>query len=136
MKKIFFAVAMCLMLAGVLTSCSSNSPEGVAEKFMENMKNENAEALVEMLELPDGLRSSSEKDKEELVELFDKKLFKSLDKKDGIKDYKVIDVDMDGDKAEVTVKTLFGNGDEEEQTIPVVKDEDGNWKILFDMQKS
>ena len=139
MKKIFFAVAMCLMLAGDLTSCSSNSPEGVVEKFMEAMKNEDAKAVAELFTFPldekEYTAKEAEKAKEEIAEMVEKKVFKSTDKKDGIKDYKITSVEKDGDKVIVKVNTLFGNGDEEESKFPVVKDKDGNWKLLFDMNK-
>ena len=140
MKKIIAAVTLCLMLAGVLVSCSSNSPEGVAEKFMKCMKNKDANGMVELLEFSQTEKPLTAEEikegKEQIAEMIEKKVFKSLDEKGGIKSYDVVSVEEKGDdKATVKMKTFWENGDEDDTSIDVGKDKNGNWKVLFELNK-
>ena len=53
------------------------------------------------------------------------------EKKDKVKSYEVIseEIDENGEKAVVTMKVVYEDGKEKEETTNLQKDEDGNWKI-------
>lgn len=48
-----------------------------------------------------------------------------------MKSYEVIseEIDENGEKAVVTMKVVYEDGKEKEETTNLQKDEDGNWKI-------
>ena len=58
-----------------------------------------------------------EKSKEQLALLLEDKGKKEYDRKQGIKDYEINDETIDGDKATVKVKIIYGNGEEKEETM-------------------
>ena len=140
MKKILFAIAFGFIAIAAMTSCgNSNSPEGVVKKQIECLKNKDAEGLVELLNMGELSRKSgdAEKDKAELTSLIQEKAFKSVDEKGGIKSYEILDVDAPksaepGSIAFVKVKTVYGNGSENEDRVKVKMDEEGQWKLSME----
>ena len=132
MKKLFVLAAFCLMMAGVLTSCSSNSPKGVTSEYMDCLKSKDTKGLVELLDIEDMLKGEDPvKAKAELTSLIDEKILPELDKKGGIKSYKITSEQIDEEKGTATVgmKITYGNGEESENDAKLVKDKNGNWRV-------
>ena len=132
MKKVFAFAVLCLALAGTLTSCSNNSPKGVVSEYMDCLKNKDAKGLIELLDLEEDMKDEDPvKAKEELTSLINDKVLKELDKKGGIKSYKITSEKIDEEKGTATVglKITYGDGEESESESKLIKDKNGKWKV-------
>lgn len=113
-----------LFLVFLVTSCSSNSPKVVAEKFLTEMENQNFEeakkyaddSMKQLLSMLDGMPKGNNK-KAENVKV------------------KVVRVEENGDKAKAFY-IVEGNdveGESKEQNIDLKK-VDGKWKVSFNKE--
>ena len=130
MKKLFSTLAVALVALIAFTACGGheNSPQGVAKAAMEALQSGDAEAYFDLME---GAEES--KNREQTVALIKEKAFKSIEAKDGIKSYEIIEpeepIAADADKATIKVNVFYGNGQEEGKTLRLKKDDNGNWKL-------
>lgn len=130
MKKLFSTLAVALVALIAFTACGGheNSPQGVAKAAMEALQSGDAEAYFDLM---DGAEES--KNREQSVALIKEKAFKSIEAKDGIKSYEIIEpeepIAADADKATIKVNVFYGNGQEEGKTLRLKKDDNGNWKL-------
>ncbi len=130
MKKLFSTLAVALVALIAFTACGGheNSPQGVAKAAMEALQSGDAEAYFDLM---DGAEES--KNREQTVALIKEKAFKSIEAKDGIKSYEIIEpeepIAADADKATIKVNVFYGNGQEEGKTLRLKKDDNGNWKL-------
>ena len=62
-----------------------------------------------------------------LAGMLEEKLSSELDKKGGIDNYKITDIQIDGEKATAKVHVAYKDGSEDDQTINLVKVDD-EWK--------
>ena len=130
MKKLFSTLAVALVALIAFTACGGheNSPQGVAKAAMEALQSGDAEAYFDLME---GAEES--KNREQSVALIKEKAFKSIEAKDGIKSYEIIEpeepIAADADKATIKVNVFYGNGQEEGKTLRLKKDDNGNWKL-------
>lgn len=122
MKRLF--LIPMLFLVFLVTSCSSNSPKVVAEKFLTEMENQNFEeakkyaddSMKQLLSMLDGMPKGNNK-KAENVKV------------------KVVRVEENGDKAKAFY-IVEGNdveGESKEQNIDLKK-VDGKWKVSFNKE--
>lgn len=130
MKKLFSTLAVALVALIAFTACGGheNSPQGVAKAAMEALQSGDAEAYFDLME---GAEESQ--NREQTVALIKEKAFKSIEAKDGIKSYEIIEpeepIAADADKATIKVNVFYGNGQEEGKTLRLKKDDNGNWKL-------
>ena len=124
MKHIFKLFS--LIIAFVLVSCSGSEPKDLADKAAGYIQDKDSKALVEMIS---GYDEMSEQDQEMCTGLVAKS-FAMMDKKDGLKDYEVLEEKIDGEKATVKMKYVYGNGDEDEGKMKFEK-KDGKWGLLL-----
>lgn len=130
MKNLFSTLAVALVALIAFTACGGheNSPQGVAKAAMEALQSGDAEAYFDLME---GAEES--KNREQSVALIKEKAFKSIEAKDGIKSYEIIEpeepIAADADKATIKVNVFYGNGQEEGKTLRLKKDDNGNWKL-------
>lgn len=120
MKKLLFITAI---LAGALafTSCSSNTPKGVAKKAIAALQKGDYKAYAATFDL-------SESDQQWLAGVAEEKVNKQLESKRGVKSFEISDVKMNGeDRAVVTVHVCYNNGEEIDEHMSYVK-KDGVWK--------
>lgn len=137
-KLLFFAIG--IVAVGLVLSCSSsNSPESVVKKLMECYKNQDAEGIAELVNLEEISKDEDEleKNKAEMASMLREKVFKSIEQKGGIKNYEIIDIEVaetpePGSLAIVTVKTVYNNGEEEENKSKLRMDRDGKWKLSLE----
>lgn len=131
MRKLF--VSLCIaLLAMVMGSCGSgNTPAGVAEASIKCIQKEDVEGYLELLDLDTSKSKDPAKSKEELTALFNAKLLPALRAKGGVKSYEILseEINETGDKATVEANVVYGNGEESKQTIDLVKNEAGEWKM-------
>ena len=97
MKKMISFLSLALV-ALAFVSCSKNSPEGVVTEYFTYVQKGQYEEAVELLYFKKGL---SDKDKENLVSMFREKGSKDNDKKGGISEVVIDNVEMaeDGESA-------------------------------------
>ena len=130
MKKLFSTLAVALVALIAFTACGGheNSPQGVAKAAMEALQSGAAEAYFDLM-----YGSEESQNREQTVALIKEKAFKSIEAKDGIKSYEIIEpeepIAADADKATIKVNVFYGNGQEEGKTLRLKKDDNGNWKL-------
>lgn len=133
MKKL--SIILSLVIASFLfftTSCgtsSSSSPADISKKIPKYIEKGNVDAFIAVLST-DGNELSDE-DKEKLTAMVQMGQAE-IKEKDGIKSIEVIEEDINeaGDKANVKLKIIYGNGEEDTQTDKFVM-EDGKWKYTM-----
>ncbi len=127
MKKFFYSIAICIC-AIVMAACSSNNtPTGVAEAYLDNVKNGDYEAIVEQLYFNNEVTPEQ---KQELVTTLEEKAKQSAEKGKSITDYKITgeEIKEEGDKAVVTYIAIKEDGSEDSEKINLVK-KDKKWLI-------
>ena len=131
MKKLFISMFVAVV-AFTLWSCGpANTPSAVAEKACKCVQNEDYEGYVELMDLKETKNQESEK--EQFVAMLREKGTKTMEKKQGIKSYKVEseEISEDGKSAIVKMKVVYGDGSEDTSKIKLVKNDKGEWKISF-----
>lgn len=131
MRKLFMSLCVAFV-AMVMGSCGSgNTPAGVAEASIKCIQKEDVEGYLELLDLDTSKSNDPAKSKEELTALFNAKLMPALRAKGGVKSYEILseEINETGDKATVEANVVYGNGEESKQTIDLVKNEAGEWKM-------
>lgn len=130
MKKLMsFVLAVFAII--VLAACSSNSPKSVAEKAMKSIVDKDYKTYVDLIYFDKAKESPEkvEKAKEQLREMLQGKLEKSMKEKGAIKSYKVVneEISEEGDKAVVTFEVTYEDGKTDSTAVQLVKDKDGKW---------
>lgn len=131
MKKLFISMFVAVV-AFTLWSCGpANTPSAVAEKACKCVQNEDYEGYVELMDLKETKNQESEK--QQFVAMLREKGTKTMEKKQGIKSYKVEseEISEDGKSATVNMKVVYGDGSEDTSKIKLVKNDKGEWKISF-----
>jgi PBP1b-binding outer membrane lipoprotein LpoB len=124
MKRIITLLAVALVLGG-LSACkpSSNGPEAAAKNAIEALQKGDYDTYAASFNL-------SDEDQKMLAGMVEEKVKEDIDKKGGIKDYKITDTQIDGDKAKVQVLLRYENGSEDDTSMSFVKVDD-EWKQEF-----
>lgn len=130
MKKLMsFVLAVFAIIA--LAACSSNSPKSVAKKAMKSIVDKDYKTYVDLIYFDNAKKSPEdvEKAKEQLREMLQGKLEKSIKEKGAIKSYKVVneEISEEGDKAVVTFEVSYEDGKTDSTAVQLVKDKDGKW---------
>lgn len=124
-----FVLAVFAIIA--LAACSSNSPKSVAEKAMKSIVDKDYKTYVDLIYFDKAKESPEkvEKAKEQLREMLQSKLEKSIKEKGAIKSYKVVneEISEEGDKAVVTFEVSYEDGKTDSTAVQLVKDKDGKW---------
>ena len=131
MKKLFISMFVAVV-AFTLWSCGpANTPSAVAEEACKCVQNEDYEGYVELMDLKETKNQESEK--QQFVAMLREKGTKTMEKKQGIKSYKVEseEISEDGKSATVNMKVVYGDGSEDTSKIKLVKNDKGEWKISF-----
>ena len=129
MKNVLLGFTV-IMLDVVAISCSnSNSPKGIAEKFVQAMKSKNYEKAADCYYY-EGTKDEIKADRAQVV-AFMEKAGQSMEKQGGIKSYKINSIEEDGDTAVVKGEITYGDGEVKEDEI-LTKKVDGKWYIDLD----
>ena len=131
MKKLFISMFVAVV-AFTLWSCGpANTPSAVAEEACKCVQNADYEGYVELMDLKETKKQESEK--EQFVAMLREKGTKTMEKKQGIKSYKVEseEISEDGKSAIVKMKVVYGDGSEDTNKIKLVKNDKGEWKMSF-----
>lgn len=130
MKKL--CLVFSLFVVALLAACGgANTPSDVAKDAIKKLQKGDYEGYVDLLYVKPGDEEQVEKQKDMLVSMLKEKGEQSLGAKEGIAAYEVVSETLSesGERAKVVMKIEFGNGDSQEETMKLRKDEDGDWKL-------
>ena len=129
MRKLFSLLAIVMAMA-LFSSCSSDSPSGVAEKAMKCIKAKDYKGYADLLLFNDADDAEKlQREKDGAAAMLGEKMDETMKEKDGIKDYKVVSEEVKDSVATVKMEIVFGNGDTKDNSFKMKKDKNGDWKI-------
>lgn len=115
--------------AMVVTSCSDNSPEGVVTKAAKLLQEKDYKAYVDLFQFKD--ESDAEKVKEKkagIVQMLTEKAEKNPEDMT-FKSFEIVEKEIGENSAKFKVKFIRENGTEKIQSMDLIKNEDGKWKL-------
>ena len=127
MKKLFRLMSVALVALVFAACASSNNPEAVTKKYLQNMQKGDYAAMLDQMYFKNGL---TDEQKAELVNMIGEKAKAEVDKKGGIASFEISTAEIaeDGQTAKVPYKLVYGDEstkDDSEDLILV----DGKWLI-------
>lgn len=128
MKKLMFAFLIACF-AMVVTSCADNSPEGVVTKAAKFLQEKDYKAYVDLFQFKD--ESDAEKVKEKkagIVQMLTEKAEKNPEDMT-FKNFEIVEKEIGENSAKFKVKFIRENGTEKIQSMDLIKNEDGKWKL-------
>ena len=132
MKKLLSIVAVALLTFAFISCSNSNSPEGVATKAMKCLSEKDYEGYVNLMYFKKKAEKKEEmtpEAKQQLVALLQEKAGKKIEKQGGLKEFKVGEPVIDGDKAKVPVEVTYGDGSTKTEEVKVIKTPEGKWML-------
>ena len=126
MKKVLSFAAVCLFVLALCSCDSSNTPEAVATKAIKCIIEKDYDGYVDLMYFK---KEKSNEDMKQIVALVKDKMDKEMEKKQGVKDYKVGTPTIEDNKAVVPYTLTYGNGETKEDDMKLVKTEEGKWMI-------
>ena len=115
--------------AMVVTSCADNSPEGVVTKAAKFLQEKDYKAYVDLFQFKD--ESDAEKVKEKkagIVQMLTEKAEKKPEDMT-FKSFEIVEKEIGENSAKFKVKFIRENGTEEIQSMDLIKNDDGKWKL-------
>lgn len=115
--------------AMVVTSCADNSPEGVVTKAAKFLQEKDYKAYVDLFQFKD--ESDAEKVKEKkagIVQMLTEKAEKKPEDMT-FKSFEIVEKEIGENSAKFKVKFIRENGTEKIQTMDLIKNDDGKWKL-------
>ena len=127
----FSLIAMFAIMFAFIGCGSSNTPTGVAEASLKCIQKGDTKGYVDLIYLKDNETGTVKEQKEQLVALLSSKMTKTIEMKEGLKNWEIVseEISEEGDRAKVVAKVFWGDGSEDEQNFDTIKDENGNWKL-------
>lgn len=128
MKKLMFAFLIACF-AMVVTSCADNSPEGVVTKAAKFLQEKDYKAYVDLFQFKD--ESDAEKVKEKkagIVQMLTEKAEKKPEDMT-FKSFEIVEKEIGENSAKFKVKFIREKGTEKIQSMDLIKNEDGKWKL-------
>ena len=131
MKKMCVAAAMAAMLMFSACGGGGNTPTKVAEQAAKCMQDNDYEGFVDLMYVENEEGKDLESEKKMVAGMLQAKAESSLNEKQGIQSYEVTseEISEDGETAKVGMKVVYANGEEDDETMKLRKDADGNWKL-------
>ena len=127
MKKTIFSILVIATIVLAVACGGNNSPKAVATKYVTALQKGDKETAADCFHYT-GTEEEKAQQRAEMLSFVEKGI-ESLQKDDGIKSFKVTNVEENGDKAVVYGTVTYGNGKTDvNDEIPTVK-EDGKWYI-------
>lgn len=131
MKKLFY-IALAVVTMGLIVSCAPKTPGAAAKSLMEAAAAGDYDKFIDGVAM-DGSAEEIEQSKTMLKALMTEKAAPEMEKKGGLKSVEVVEetIAEDGQSATVKLKSVFGDGTEEEDSQNMVL-VDGVWKMEMD----
>lgn len=128
MKKLMFAFLIACF-AMVVTSCSDNSPEGVVTKAAKLLQEKDYKAYVDLFQFKDESDADKVKEKKAgIVQMLTEKAEKKPEDMT-FKSFEIVEKEIGENSAKFKVKFIRENGTEKIQSMDLIKNEDGKWKL-------
>ena len=131
MKKVFLAMMVCV-LAGVLASCSSNSPRSVAEKSLDCIIHEDYRGYFDCVYFPE----DKKEEKEGYIAMIEEKVKKNTESGKASTDQKMVsykfiseEINEEAGVAKEIFEVTYDNGSTKQETVDLKKEEDGKWYV-------
>ncbi|GBD87394.1 lumazine-binding domain protein [bacterium BMS3Abin03] len=132
--KLLFSIALIAAIFA-LVSCGeggvagSSTPGDVVKTAIENIANENYDAVLTVYVTKKGKELS--KEEKNKVKAFLPSAKEDLDKNDGLKEVKIINetISEDGTTAVVKAQVIYGNGKKGRESSTKLINVDGKWRI-------
>lgn len=130
MRKVLFAFVACIM-AGIMTSCSNNTPRGVAEKAMECIIDEDYREYFDYVYFPE----EKKQEKEAYISMIEGKVKKEKENGSGSRakpvSYKFVseEIDENSGRARVVLDVTYDSGKTQKEPVNLIKEKDGKWYI-------
>lgn len=115
--------------AMVVTSCADNSPEGVVTKAAKFLQEKDYKAYVDLFQFKD--ESDAEKVKEKkagIVQMLTEKAEKKPEDMT-FKSFEIVEKEIGENSAKFKVKFIRENGTEKIQSMDLIKNDEGKWKL-------
>ena len=115
--------------AMVVTSCADNSPEGVVTNAAKFLQEKDYKAYVDLFQFKD--ESDAEKVKEKkagIVQMLTEKAEKKPEDMT-FKSFEIVEKEIGENSAKFKVKFIRENGTEKIQSMDLIKNDDGKWKL-------
>lgn len=115
----------------ILAACSGkqSSPKAVAEATIECMKAADVDGIIDLMYVDkEAAKEDVEAGQAMFKSLYKDKAQKEIERRQGIKSFEIVEEKLNeaGDKADVKVKFIYGDGSEKNSTIDCEK-QDGKW---------
>lgn len=130
MRKVLFAFVACIM-AGIMTSCSNNTPRGVAEKAMGCIIDEDYREYFDYVYFPE----EKKQEKEAYITMIEEKVKKEKENGGGSRakpvSFKFVSEEIDEDlgRARVVFDVTYDSGKTQKEPVNLKKEKDGKWYI-------
>lgn len=134
MKKLIYLFAVVAAVFAVSCSSAPDTPGEAALNIYQLMADGKYEAVAEEFYFDSTNAEEVTQAKEAIASLLKEKAAPEIESKGGIANLEVLEevIAEDGQSANVTIKTTYGNGESEENTVELVKDPNGDWKGALD----
>jgi len=130
MKRVVQVFLFSLLAIGFVSCGGSKKPADIETSIYKEFKSGNYEKGIKIFFDNAIIKESDDVKVEEVVQVFSEKAKESMEKKGGIKSFKITSEEFSDDKqsATVTVQVEYGDGDVKEESNKY-KLVDGQWKI-------
>ena len=141
MKKSVIVLAVIAMVFGMASCSTTSSLEAAVKNYCKLLKKGDIkEVYMNSYDYAKEIQGISEdelekinKEVEEYVNLMiQEEEGKKLNRKDGIKDYKIVEIDEKEDKAKAKLQITYGDGDTDREKLKVRK-LDEKWYVEFEL---
>ncbi len=132
MRKIL-GLLLALLTVGAFGACSSgsSSPGKAAKRYAEYIAGGEYDQFIDGIYIPDDVSSEeAEQGKDMIKALLSAVSGQMFEEKGGLEKVEVVSEQLsdDGEKATVTLKYAYGNGESSEESMDLILD-DGRWLI-------
>lgn len=125
-RTIYFVLPF--LMAVLFVSCSSNSPRGVAEKALDCAIKEDYRGYMDLVYFSD----ADKEKKESYIRMIEEKAEKNQNQDTPkIESYKFVSEEIDEEEgcAKETFEVNYDNGSSREQSVDLIRADDGKWYI-------
>lgn len=128
MKKLLSFAAVALFVLALCSCGGAQTPEEVATEAIKCIIDKDYKGYVDLMNFKE---AKTDEQKQQLAALVQDKMNKEIEKKEGIKDFKVetAEINEEEGKAVVPYTLTYGNGDTKDDKMKLIKTEDGAWMI-------
>lgn len=126
----FFSLLSMTLAAFLLAACSGGKPESVVETFYEAAAKGDVDKAVAQISFA-GVPAEQMAMAKGKIQMVVGEMQNRIKANDGLKEVKIVDAKVDGDKAVISAVLVFKNGKEQKENNINLAKENGDWKMLL-----